>query len=286
MNLILIKPSEVLENNRSRHVSLAKNDDRAIHILNHLHKKSGDAVTIGIFGGRKGEASLQLNDDGSVRLILLDATFVELPIVPEITVILAMPFPARLKALWPVLSSFHAVTRVIIIKGQLSDQEFCQTSALQPKVYEALIEKGMSQGVRTRPVRVDICLDECPLSKQLLQGLGLLNDDPCQQDDVARLFLDCGDETMTPPPAREVVLKHCTRNSAPKSIIAFGPERGWTDEEASIFVNECKFESVSLGSSILRVDTAVIAGIGIVSAALDECQPRINDSEIRKKRKN
>jgi RsmE family RNA methyltransferase len=76
------------------------------------------------------------------------------------------------------------------------------------------------------------------------------------------------------------------RNSTPKSIIAFGPERGWTDEEASIFVNECKFESVSLGSSILRVDTAVIAGIGIVSAALDECQIRMNDSETRKKRKN
>ncbi|KAL3799019.1 hypothetical protein HJC23_005158 [Cyclotella cryptica] len=289
MNLILIKPSEVLVNivddQRSRYVSLSKNDHRTIHIRKHLHKKSGDAVSVGILGERKGQASVQLNGDGSATLILLDTAFVQPPTVPEITVILAMPFPARLKALWPVMSSFHAVTRIIIVKGQLSDKEFCETSALQPKVYEPLIEKGMSQGVRTRPVQVDICVDECHVSKELLQRLGLLNDNASQPDDVARLFLDCGDETMIPPPAREVVLKHCTRNSTPKSIIAFGPERGWTDEEASTFVNESKFEAVSLGSSILRVDTAVIAGIGVVSAALDECQSRINDSESNKKRK-
>ena len=35
-------------------------------------------------------------------------------------------------------------------------------------------------------------------------------------------------------------------------------------------MNECGFKSASLGSSILRVDTAVVACLGIVSAVLDE----------------
>ena len=41
-----------------------------------------------------------------------------------------------------------------------------------------------------------------------------------------------------------------------------------------MFVNECGFKTATLGCSILRVDTAVVAGLGIVSAALDECQSK------------
>jgi RsmE family RNA methyltransferase len=105
--------------------------------------------------------------------------------------------------------------------------------------------------------------------------------------------LDCEDEddemkTSPPRAARAVVLDHCGKSSSttttttttttkttattpPSAIIAIGPERGWTTDEAALFTTECGFEAATLGNSILRVDTAVIAGIGIVSAALDEC---------------
>ena len=160
--------------------------------------------------------------------------------------------------------------------GQLSNPEFNATKNLLPEVYTSLIEKGMMQGGRTREVKVDVCVsDDDTVSKELLDRLGLL----CQADDnkhdgIARVFLDCGDDTTTPAPARDVVLEHCskvTASAAPSAVIAIGPERGWTAEEASLFVNECGFESATLGNSILRVDTAVIASLGIVSAALDEC---------------
>ena len=283
MNLILIKPSEVrAAEEHNRYAVLCNNDERSIHIQKHLNKHPGDYVSIGIIGGRKGKALLQSNAAGISLLFhhdLLERSFND----PEITIILALPFPARLKALWPVLSSFSYVTRVIIVKGQLSNEEFCETSALQPKVYEPLIEKGMSQGVRTRPVEVDINVDEF-VSKQLLQKLGLLKDDS-QNDGMARIFLDCGEELQIPPPTREVVLNYCSQSCLPKAIIAFGPERGWTEEEANTFINESGFESASLGSSILRVDTAAIAGVGIVSAALDECVQLRKDINS-KKRKN
>jgi RsmE family RNA methyltransferase len=274
MNLILIKSSEILEKSGFKQVILNKNDDRTVHILKHLRKKSGETISVGIIGGQKGKASVQISDN-SMTLCLDGDTFVEAPSEPEITIIIALPFPARLKALWPVVASFTAVTRIIIIKGKLSNEEFRETSALQPKVYEPLIEKGMSQGVRTRPVQVDICVEGC-VSKELLQKLGVVNDCLRQNDGVARLFLDCGDESTIPLTAREVVLKNCkepcdSSDKIAKAVLAFGPERGWTDDEANIFVHECDFESATLGSSILRVDTAVIAGIGIVSAALDEC---------------
>ena len=168
----------------------------------------------------------------------------------------------------------------MLYTGQLSNPEFNATKNLLPEVYHPLIEKGMMQGGHTRQLKVDVCVgdDDGIVSKQLLERLGLLCNNG--DDGIARLFLDCEDDEMEfPPPraARAVVLDHCGKSSTttttapPSAIIAIGPERGWTTDEATLFTNECGFEAATLGNSILRVDTAVIAGIGIVSAALDEC---------------
>ena len=214
--------------------------------------------------------------------------------IPQITIVLAVPFPSRLKYLWPVMASFISVTRIIIVQSTLSNREFIQSKALHPTVYQPLIEKGMSQGGRTRPIQVDICVGDTDyeyetISKSLLERLGLVSsssDDTATNHNIARIFLDCGDENediSPPPPAREVVLNQCCRettttiatpstsSTAPSAIIAIGPERGWTDNEANVFVRECGFKSATLGSSILRVDTAVVSALGMVTAALDEC---------------
>ena len=149
------------------------------------------------------------------------------------------------------------------------------------------------QGGRTRQIKVDVCVsDDDIVSKQLLDKLGLLctpDNNTVHDDGVARVFLDCGDENTIPIPARDAVLKQFTKIrtvAPPSAIIAVGPERGWTADEATLFVNECGFESATLGNSILRVDTAVIASLGIVSAALDEChRERIQEGESDTKRR-
>lgn len=286
MNLILIKPTEPLTDTGA--VDLEPNDDRTKHIIEHLNKKTGDTVSIGFvcpLGGRKCKASVLHRQNGGLRLVPKPKTMIQSPKEPEITLVLAVPFPARLKYLWPVITSFSAVTRVVIVKGKLSNPEFCESKALQPSVYEPMIEKGMSQGGRTRPVKVDICLEDDSISRKSLERLGLVCNS--NTDGVARIFLDCGDECKTPPPARDIVLEQCGKinSKMPSAIVAVGPERGWTDDEAKIFVEECGFQSAMLGSSILRVDTAVVSGLGIVSAALDECQNE-SDREYKRKRTN
>jgi len=50
-------------------------------------------------------------------------------------------------------------------------------------------------------------------------------------------------------------------------VLAFGPEGGWTDEELKIF-QHAGWTSVSLGNTILRVETATIAAMAIVAAEL------------------
>lgn len=56
------------------------------------------------------------------------------------------------------------------------------------------------------------------------------------------------------------------RAFADRVALLVGPEGGWTDEERAEF-GEAGWTPVSLGPSILRAETAAIAGLAVVSAA-------------------
>jgi len=286
MNLILIKEKEI---SNTGVIDLQPTDERAKHVLQHLKKTTGDEVSIGCIqenqNGYKCKAEVAIQQNNEVQLIPKPNTIIQSPIVPEIILILAVPFPARLKYLWPIIASFVGLTRVVIIRSALSNPEFELSKALQYSTYEPMIEKGMSQGSRTRPVKVDICLDDESIP-DTLKRLGLIGSNKNNSDGVARILLDCGDENdNTPPPARDIIMKHCSSNIQNGSVVlAIGPERGWTEKEAKIFINECGFEAASLGNSILRVDTAVISGLAICSAALDECHS--GGDRVKRKRQD
>ena len=273
-------------------VVLEGNDPRAKHIVKHLHKKTGDHVYVGIINGSKGKAIVNVDEgsdvgdggDGADQKkkkkggpnVTLQLTFdptnnAQTQQQPEMTLILAIPQPKRLQKLWSVISQM-GVTRIVLIRAKLSPfGTHCQSSKFNEESYRALIEEGMAQGAHTREVRVDVEVDEV-ISPAVLQRLGLTS----SNDRQAKLFLDCGDESgMVVPPARDVVMEACVPTDesnlpASSAFLAIGPERGWAEEEAQLFQHVGGFRMASLGPSILRVDVAVVAGIALVSAALDE----------------
>ena len=57
------------------------------------------------------------------------------------------------------------------------------------------------------------------------------------------------------------------RSSDAEVVLALGPEGGWTDEEQTLF-REAGWISASLGSTILRAETAAIAATAIVQSEL------------------
>mmetsp|Transcript_25872 Transcript_25872/g.74815 ORF Transcript_25872/g.74815 Transcript_25872/m.74815 type:complete len:333 (+) Transcript_25872:98-1096(+) len=327
MNLILLRFSELEDGNSSsahesctgnspkRHkgtanhaaaptkvVHLKGTDARARHIAQHLRKRTGDRVSVGIINGSKGKAIVNVDDTSDKdegestkknkggANVTLELTFdpnANCPTQqPEMTLILAIPQPKRLQKLWSVISQM-GVTRIILIRAKLSPfGTHCQSTKFNEETYRALIEEGMAQGAHTREVRVDVEVDEV-ISPAVLQRLGLSRNDNDDDDNnakcQARLFLDCGDESgMVVPPARDAVMLACASSDAnanevhvaasvpPSAVLAIGPERGWTEEEARLFQDVGGFRMASLGPSILRVDVAVVAGLAVVSAALDE----------------
>jgi len=56
-----------------------------------------------------------------------------------------------------------------------------------------------------------------------------------------------------------------TADMATPVTLAFGPEGGWTEPELKLF-NEAGWKSASLGKTILRAETAIIAAVAIVQS--------------------
>ncbi len=63
------------------------------------------------------------------------------------------------------------------------------------------------------------------------------------------------------------------REARPQSAqlyLAIGPEGGWTPEERAAFTGEAGWQPVTMGSRILRAETAAIAAVAICGSVLGE----------------
>ncbi|HTJ86917.1 MAG TPA: RsmE family RNA methyltransferase [Terriglobales bacterium] len=67
----------------------------------------------------------------------------------------------------------------------------------------------------------------------------------------------------------ELMLKHAIPSDGSTVTLAFGPEGGWKQEELDAF-GAGGWTAASLGSTILRVETAVIAAVAIASSVLQK----------------
>jgi len=307
MNLILFRKDELSKDGTS--VNLPPKDPRTKHILGHLKKVDGDSLIVGLIASNwKGKGILRITKDSSSdTCYAIDfgvdiRTSLETNNHPdnnnetnhdEIVLVLSLPFPKRLKLLWAQIAAF-GVTRICIVRGSLSDPAYKRTSAITKEVYEPLILEGMSQGCHTRAVAVDVEAEQV-LCRAVLERLNLLGDDDTNKQQghrTARIFLDC--ETNLPP-CRKAILESLANddtenksnsgdNNKTTIVLAIGSERGWTEEEANLF-HQAGYKSATLGRSVLRVDTAVIAGLGIVSATLDELRQEECHKNNDRKRK-
>ena len=62
-------------------------------------------------------------------------------------------------------------------------------------------------------------------------------------------------------------LKEQLQNASQPATLAFGPEGGWTEDEIRLFEN-AKWLPASLGSTILRAETAIIAAVAVTVSEL------------------
>jgi 16S rRNA (uracil1498-N3)-methyltransferase len=136
------------------------------------------------------------------------------------------------------------VERIIPVIAQRSEPHLASAAHKRIERWERVARQAAEQSRRAGP----------PVLSQPITLKGLV-DLPA----TARIVLSESE--------REVTLRDAVSSSPDDVILAVGPEGGWTQTEEELF-RAAGWTSASLGSTILRAETAAIAAVAIVLAQL------------------
>ena len=242
MNLILLEPEEVAADGTA-----LLSGKRARHVREVLKAAPGEEIRVGIIDGPAGTATV-LED--SKQLYLRCALSNEIPPIPRVDLLLAMPRPKVMNRLWPVLAAL-GVGRILVSNAWKTERNYFDTHVLEPEhIREGLIE-GLQQARDTRLPQVSVHKQFKKLIENKLDGFGPY---------AARLVAHPGEGAF--PSGKLAALPREAR-----VLLAVGPEGGWTPFELELLAQR-GFEAVSWGPRALRTDTACAVLLGLVHAAL------------------
>lgn len=249
MNRILFEKDEIAG---SRAVF---SDERAEHVLNVLHGSVGQILKTGEIDGFIGTSTiveirnLHERAPGSAQRgngllageIVVECSHSEKSAKPWIDLILAPPRPRVLKRLLPQLAAM-GVGKIVLVGAEKVEKAFWGAQLVKEDVYRPLLVDGLMQcGTTILPtIRIEKNFRRYAESRMEEEFAGHAKIVAHPPED-GELSVDCASL-----PARPVV--------------AIGPEGGWTDGEVALLESK-GFSRYSLGSRILRTDTATIAAI-------------------------
>lgn len=245
MNLILIEPFELDASGLA-----ALRDSRARHIHDVLRAKPGDSIRIGLLDGPIGSATVrEIRGDE----VLLRCEFgAEKPPCPAVDLLLAMPRPKVMKRLWAQLAAL-GVGRIVITNAARVEKNYFDTHILEESYFRPLLIEGLQQARDTRLPAVSIHKRFRPLIEDDLDSLS---------DAPLRIVAD---------PSGTSRIGSAATGDQDRALIAIGPEGGWVPFELELLADH-GFITCGLGPRTLRSDTACIAMIAQLGAALDACQ--------------
>jgi len=229
MNLILLFDSDFIDGNR---VQLC--DRRHQHIKT-IHKACvGETLMVGLLNGKMGTGLIEaLNDEH----ITLKVHLHELPPAPlDIRLIVALPRPNMLKRILQTCATM-GVKKIILMHSSRVEKSYWQTPWLEEnKITENLI-LGLEQAK-------DTALPEIILEPRFK---------PFIQDRLPSIIQNTTALVAHPNSAID-----CPSNIDKPVTLLIGPEGGFIPYEIEQ-LTDVGCQSVSLGSRILRVETAVTA---------------------------
>lgn len=231
MNLLLLAADEIAAD-----MTVTLTDRRSNHIIKILRSSPGDRLKVGLINGPKGTGTIETISGTEVRLSLhLTA---EPPAEPPFDLILALPRPIMLRRILFQASSL-GIARIFLIRSRRVEKSFFDASLLSAKQYTPILLEGMEQSGHTWLPTVTVFTRFLPFIEDFMKEY---------KPDCLRLFADLqADHPLT----------HIFRSERSKRMaVAIGPEGGWVDFERQAFVKQ-RFLPVSLGETILRVETAI-----------------------------
>ncbi|WP_151703800.1 16S rRNA (uracil(1498)-N(3))-methyltransferase [Nitrincola alkalilacustris] len=229
MNLILIDPAELGEEGR---VCLT---DRRFEHIRSVHKANpGDTLRMGVLGGEVGVAQVLQMDDRQVLLQMALDTLQKAPERLPVTLILALPRPKMMKRTLQTVAAM-GVKHVWLINSYRVDKSYWSTPLLQPEAIREQLLLGLEQAG-------DTIMPEVHLRKRFK---------PFVEDELPAIAQNTRALVAHPYHAQPCPMAELT-----PTTLAVGPEGGFITYEVEKLA-ESGFQPISLGSRILRVETAI-----------------------------
>jgi 16S rRNA (uracil1498-N3)-methyltransferase len=216
--------------------------EHADHLVRVLRARVGQDFDIAA-GGVVRRGRIDVVGDGRVEFDLGEE--ISRARVTEITLVLAVFKFDRME--WAIEKCTElGVSRVVPVIARRTDSHLAAASAKRAERWQRIARQAAEQSRRDAPpeIAVPVKLAE---ALNLTGGLRVV----LAESEEQSLLLD--------------ILKQ--KNAADGIAMAVGPEGGWTESELQSFQNS-GWISASLGSTILRAETAAMAATAVVASAL------------------
>lgn len=250
MNRILFEKDEIVDG------IATFGGERAEHVMNVLHGEVGQVLKTGEIGGFIGTGVITgitrpLSSVSSPE-ITVACSHDKRSLRPWVDLILAPPRPRVMKRLLPQLATM-GVGRIFLVGAKKVEKDFWGATLLKPENYRPLLIDGLMQAGTSILPTLETRRNFRKFVKEELDTLW-----PEAKRIVAHPY--DGNRTIEQP----------ERSNNRAILLAVGPEGGWTDEEVTL-LEEHGFARYSLGSRILRTDTATIALLAQLMKEFDKC---------------
>jgi 16S rRNA (uracil1498-N3)-methyltransferase len=215
-------------------------EQNANHLFRVLRVKAGQEFEV-VAGGVLRLGTVAFASESQVEFHLGPA--IESAALPEVRVFLSIFKFDRLEWALEKLTEL-GVAQIVPIIAQRSGHHLVKAVPTRLTRWRKIVHEAAQQARRVA-------------SPEIGEALSLK--DAVSSTEGHRVVLSESEETVS--------LKRLLSKSEPPLSLAFGPEGGWTPEEIRLF-HMAKWEPASLGHTILRAETAAIAGVAVAMACL------------------
>lgn len=238
MNICLFTQEEILK-------PLPKTDERAQHIIKVLHKKLGDSFDAGLIGGAAGSATItHISDKGEISFSFEPKTQGK-PLYP-LTLIIGFPRPIQLRRLLRDVAGLGC-KKVILTGTALTEKSYLSSKVVSDgSAYKMLLD-GTAQAASTHVPQLVVAES---LEKAVAESTKNTRNYP------SLIALDNRQAKIS-------LNDFLQKESAFEAVAAIGSERGWTEEERD-FLEQSGFSLCSMGSRILRTETAATVASSLI----------------------
>ncbi len=232
MNLILLFPDDFVGDQRVRLTGR-----RREHVM-HVHRAAvGDALVVGVAGGRIGTGEVTRLDDDALEMTVSAGDDPPEPL--PLTLVLALPRPKVLNRVIAGATSL-GVKRIYLINAWRVEKSYWKSPRLSEENLLAQRILGLEQARDTMMPVIE--------TRRLFR--------PFVEDELPSIAQGSLPLVAHPKAGTEV-----PRNAGQPVTLVIGPEGGFIEQEITS-LGSIGFTPVALGPRILRVETAVAAVIG------------------------